>query len=139
MHIHRCLQVGNTDWGLSISLGALKIFQQIIKNILSVKAPPSETGNMLMAALSLPPCCRAPPGSWHSRYRCSGAPNVAKEPRPSPHRRYACLRAALPDPMQPYSAAAPALLRFPLTLGGWCAIPPEPTEGIVGRQWRIPK
>lgn len=34
---------------------------------------------MLTAAPSLPPRCRAPPGSWHSRYRCSGAPSVAEE------------------------------------------------------------
>lgn len=63
--------------------------------------------NTLTAAPSLPPRCRAPPGSWHGWYRCSGAPSVAQEPRPSPPGCCACLQAALPEPGQPYPAAAP--------------------------------
>lgn len=94
-----------------------KIFQQIIKNILSVKALPSETENTLTAAPSLPPRCRAPPGSWHSRYRCSGAPSVAEEPRPNPYRRYACLQAALPDPTQALPRCSPGPAPLPPRAG----------------------
>lgn len=82
-----------------------------------MKAPPSEMESTLTAASSLPPRCRAPPGSWHSQYCCSGASSVAKEPWPGPHWCYTLLPAAQADPTQPYPRCSPSPAPLPRGAG----------------------